>query len=101
MAAAPFAALEARVNGAVQRALSNAIAVVDGVDVPVLFDAPYDAPFDGQADAATPACVGDTATLGGFQRGDSIVIDGVLYQVGSAEPDGSGMTRLALYIAGG
>lgn len=96
--AAPFAALEQRANASVLAALANAVAVVGGVEVPVIFDAPYAAPFASQADAAEPECRGASRDLAGVQRGGSIVIDGRTYQVLRAEPDGAGLTRLVLGV---
>ena len=92
----PFAALEARANGAVLRRLCNAVAVVDGVDVPVIFDKPFASPFAGQVDAAAPECTGPEALLGALARGSEIAIGGVTYEVMTAEADGSGFVRLLL-----
>ena len=95
----PFAALEARANAAVLGRLCNAVAVVDGVDVPVIFEKPYAAPFGGEADAAAPECTGPAAGLGALERGDALSIGGVSYEVLTAEPDGLGLVRLILGTA--
>ncbi|MBB3642607.1 head-tail joining protein [Variovorax atrisoli] len=92
----PFADLEARVNSAVLDRLCNAVAVVGGVDVPVIFEKPYAAPFGGEADATAPECTGPSTGLGALERGDSLTIDGVAYEVITAEPDGAGFVRLVL-----
>jgi hypothetical protein len=92
----PFAALEARANGAVLGRLANAIAVVGGVDVPVIFDKPYASPFAGEADAAAPECTGPVAGLGSLERDGALLIDGIAYEVQTAEPDGRGFVRLVL-----
>lgn len=97
---APFAALEARANSAVLSTLANAVAVVGGVEVSVIFERPYSGPFGGQVDGVAPECVGPTSALGSLQRDDAIAIGGAEYRVVTAEPDGSGMTRLVLYTPG-
>jgi len=93
---APFAVLERRVDDAAIAHLANAVALVNGREVAVIFDTPYAAPFDGQVDAAAPQCSGASADLAGLERGSTIVIDGAAYTVVRAEPDGAGMTRLVL-----
>lgn len=92
----PFASLEARTNGAVLGRLCNAVAVVGGVDVPVIFDKPYAGPFGGEVDAAAPECTGPVSALGALERGDALSIGGVAYEVQTAEPDGTGFLRLVL-----
>lgn len=92
----PFAALEARANAAVLRRLCNAVAVVDGVDVPVIYEKPYAAPFGGEVDATAPECTGPADALGSLERGHPLSIGGVAYEVITAEPDGSGFVRLVL-----
>ena len=92
----PFAALEGRANGAVLHRLANALAVVGGVDVPVIFDKPYAAAFGGEADAAAPECTGPASALGTLERDSAISIDGVAYEVETAEADGLGFVRLVL-----
>lgn len=92
----PFAALEARANGAVLGRLANAIAVVEGVEVPVIFDKPYAAPFGGEVDAAAPECTGPAAGLGALERDSALSINGLNYEVETAEQDGLGFVRLVL-----
>lgn len=96
---APFAASEARANAAVLGRLCNAVAVVGGVDVPVIFEKPYAGPFGGEADAAAPECTGPVDGLGALERGDALSIGGVAYEVITAEPDGSGFIRVVLGTA--
>lgn len=96
MSLAPFANLEQRLNRAVLGRLANAVAVVGGVDVPVLFERPYAGPFGGEVDAVAPACIGPLESLGDFERGDELVIDGATYVVQKPEPDGTGFVRLVL-----
>ena len=96
MSLTPFATLQQRVNRAVLGRLADAVAVVEGVEVPVLFSAPYAAPFGGEADAAAPECTGPAVGLGALERGDSLSIGGVAYEVLTAEPDGTGFVRLVL-----
>lgn len=92
----PFAAIEARANSAVLRRLCNAVAVVDGVDVPVIFEKPFAAPFQGAVDAAALECTGPELALGGLVRGSPIEIGGAAYEVLTAEADGAGFVRLVL-----
>lgn len=93
---AAFAALEARVNAAVLSRLSNAVASVGGEDVPVIFERPYAGPFEGAVDASAPTCTGPSSAFGVLERDDPIVIDGVAYEIETAEPDGAGMVNLTL-----
>lgn len=92
----PFAALEARVNDVVLARLSNAVAAVGGVEVPVMFAKPFAAPFGGEADAVAPECTGPEWGLGALERDDALSIGGVAYEVETAEPDGQGFVRLVL-----
>lgn len=93
---APFAALEARTNAVVGARLANAVALVSGVSVPVIFDDPYAAPFGGEVDASAPECSGPSDLLGGLVRGDQIVIGEATFAVMTCEPDGIGFVRLVL-----
>lgn len=93
---APFAELEQMANTSVLEFLTNAIATVDGVDVPVMFRKPYAAPFGGEVDAAAPECTGPAEGLGVLERGSELTIGGVAYRVLTAEPDGVGFIRLVL-----
>ena len=97
----PFAALQDRVNRALDRHLTNALAEVDGMAdlVPVEFDDPYAALFDDQADAQAPECWGPVAALGGLERGDSLRIDGKPFEVLRSKPDGTGRIHLILRSA--
>lgn len=100
MATAPFQPVQQRINSAVLRRLANAEATVGGMAVPVIFDKPYSDPFAGQIDAMAPVCTGASADLAGLERDSAIAIDGVEYRVETAEPDGTGLTRLVLYRPG-
>lgn len=96
MSLAPFANIHQRLNRAVLGRLADAVATVGGVDVAVLFQNPYASPFGGEVDASAPECLGPQAVLGGLERGGQLSIDGVAYEVITAEPDGSGLVRLIL-----
>ena len=98
--ATPFAAIEQSVNAGVLGTLANAIAVVGGQEVAVIIDRPYADAFGGQVDAAAPECIGPSAVLGTLQRDEAITVDGTDYRIVTAEPDGTGMTRLVLYTPG-
>lgn len=93
---APFAPLQAATNRTVLATLANAVAVVNGSDVPVLFDQVYEPAYDTQVDAAITDCVGDSTLLAGVERGDTLFVAGKLFRVERAEPDGTGLTRLLL-----
>lgn len=97
--ATPFQALQGRANRAVFDRLANAVALVAGVEVAVLFDQPYAAPFGESLDTMAPVCAMPTLDALAVQRGDSIVIGGVPYMVERIEPDGTGVSRLTLYAA--
>lgn len=98
---ASFAALESRLNDRIIGRLANAQALLpNGHEVPVIFDLPYEDAFDDQVDTAAPQCVGKTAALGALARDDALLIDGQLYRVRRAEPDGAGLTKLVLYAVG-
>ena len=99
-AIAPFASVEQWVNAGVLGTLANAIAVVGGQEVAVIFDRPYADAFGGQVDVAAPECLGPAEVLGTLQRDDAITIAGTEYRIVTAEPDGTGMTRLVLYTPG-
>jgi len=96
---APFAALEARVNGAVLDRLTNAIALVGALEVPVIFERPFADPFQGDVDATAPMCTGSADQLGAVVRGSDIQIGADAYKVDRIEPDGAGFVRLVLYPA--
>lgn len=93
---APFARLQARLNAATRKHLANAVARVGGVDVSVEFNKPYAPAFDGDVDARAPECWGAEEDLGGLARFDRIDVDGIPYQVMTAEPDGAGNVHLVL-----
>ncbi|MEG0921345.1 MAG: hypothetical protein RSD57_13675 [Comamonas sp.] len=97
VAIAPFAALMRETNAVVMQALPNAIAVVNG-DEPfgVIFEMPYADGYGAVVDGRSPVCTGPAAQLAGLERDGEIVIDGQLYVVDSAEPDGDGFIKLAL-----
>ncbi len=95
---APFAALEARTNVVVVARLSNAVALVNGVDVPVMFDKPYAGAFGGEADAVAPELTGPAWGLAALQRDDPLSVSGIAYEVETAEPDGHGFVRVMLRV---
>lgn len=92
----PFAVIEGRVNDTVAHRLANAIALVGGVEVPVMFDKPFAAPFGGEVDAAAPECTGPEWGLGSLERDSAVSIGGIAYEVETAEADGHGFVRLVL-----
>lgn len=100
MTLAPFAALESRINSAVQRRLANATAThQSGAPFGVLFDrAPSDPFGNGAVDAATCTAAFCLANAPGLVEGGELVIDGVAYAVASGvQPDAGGWVSLAVY----
>ena len=93
---ARFAPLEQMVDASVLDHLANAIAVVDGEDVPVIFDRPYAGAFGGQVDTSSPTCVGPMEKLGGLERDARIAIGGAGFLVLTAEQEGATLVRLIL-----
>lgn len=71
-------------------------ALIGGIAVPVIFDAPYAAPFGESLDTVEPTCLLPSNAVA-VKRGDVVQIAGITYRVERAEPDGTGATRLALY----
>lgn len=96
-----FAALETRLNGAVESHLSNAIVEFDGGE-PFGGDfgrAQSADPFGGAAvDAADFRLSFDSARAPGLAEGRTIMVDGVDYTVTSGvQPDQSGWITVSVY----
>ena len=99
MTIAPFAALEARVNIAVQHRLANATATYQGGEpFGVIFEREGADPFGQAVDAAALSvayCVGNTP---GVREGSELVINGVAHKVsGPVQPDAGGWVVLSVY----
>ncbi|WP_027730880.1 hypothetical protein ABL850_14765 [Variovorax paradoxus] len=94
----PFAALEDRVNAAVEARLSNALASFNGGEAfGVVFDRLPVQLIDGYAESAGPEASFDIARAPGLAHGSVLVIDGVGYSVtGGLEPDRSGWVTVQL-----
>lgn len=116
---APFARLEARMNAAVMNRISNAVAILAGVEVRGIFSDPRargDVGLLGMVDsrpvfelltADIPMSVlqhfGPAAATDAYLLIDSpdaadlrLVVHGSAYQVVEHQPDGTGMSRLML-----
>ena len=96
-----FAALESRLNGAVEVHLSNAIVEFDG-GIPFGGDfgrAQSADPFGGAAvDAADFRLSFDAARAPGLAEGRTITVDGVDYRVtGGVQADQSGWITISIY----
>lgn len=93
----PFARIQARVNEAVSRRLSNAIAVFDGGEpFRVIFDREQHESLDSIGGYAT-TCSLYLASAPGLEQDSVLHIDGVAYTVTSPiEPDSSGWVTLQL-----
>lgn len=94
--AAPFAALETKVNDAVMRRLANATAIINGVDVDGIFSKEY-AEFSGVIGGSNPTFQCKSADVAAVTNGTALTINSINYKVaGAPQPDGSGLTLLQL-----
>lgn len=95
--AAPFAALETRLNSAVFKRMSNADATLAGAPVVGIFEAGFAIGQVGIGMAGTqPTFTLATANVVGEAVGQSLVVSGTTYYVAAHEPDGAGLSRLLL-----
>ncbi len=96
--AAPFAALESRLNTAVLSRLSNAAVTVDGAEVNGIFDNGYDLATVGLSGMAStqPTFTLSTSSVPASPVGTPVVVNGTNYLVAAHEPDGTGISRLIL-----
>lgn len=99
MSIAPFAAIELRLNRAVQARLANASAVYQGGEAfGVLFDRTAQAPFGEALDAAQPSAAFCIANTPGLTQGSELAIDGVVHIVaGQVQPDAGGWVVVDVY----
>lgn len=95
---APFAALEARVNTAVFKRLSNADATLDGVPVQGMFEKAYALGEVGASGMASsqPIFTLATSAVPANPVGTALVVNSVTYTVAAHEPDGTGVSLLYL-----
>lgn len=95
--AAPFAALEARVTGAVFRRLSNADATLNGLAVIGIFDNAYALQdVGGEVYASGPVFTLASSAVPANVAGATLVVGGIAYKVVEPMPDGTGVTVLRL-----
>ncbi len=95
--AAPFAALEARVNRAVFARLSNATATLAGLPVSGIFDNAYQLDeLTGGVAGSAPVFVLASSDVPANVAGLSLIVNGSTYKVVEPMPDGTGMTTLRL-----
>ncbi len=100
MSLAPFAALESRLNSAVQKHIANATAVHNGgAPFGVLFDRATADPFGtGAVDSVACTVAFCGANAPGLAEGSTLVIDGAAYTVASGvQPDAGGWVTLSVY----
>lgn len=102
MTIAPFAALEDRVNRAVQHRIANATATYQGGEAfGVIYDRAGADPYDGAVDAAALSVAYCVANTPGVREGSELVIDGVRHTVaGPVQPDAGGWVVLKVYVKG-
>ena len=94
---APFAALEARVNAAVVKRLSNADATLAGVAVQGIFDSAYALEdVAGGVSAYGPVFTLASSAVPAVVAGLTLVVNGSSYKVVEPMPDGTGLTVLRL-----
>ncbi len=96
---APFAALEARVNSVVFARLPNVVASIDGGEpFGAIFEDAYAVGNVGALGMASsqPVMVVPSARVPAGAEGRPVIVDGVSYRIGTAEPDGGGTVRLML-----
>lgn len=99
MSIAPFAALESRLNSAVQARLANATAVhLGGEPFGVLLDRTSADPFGGAVDTAAITVAYCIANTPGIAEGSELAINGVTHIVtGQVQPDAGGWVVLSVY----
>jgi hypothetical protein len=96
-----FDVLEARVNQAAMKKLANALARIDGVDVPVIFDAEYKVGLVGVVGmgASEPQMVMSNSDVPADFIGMQTEVNGALWTVAERKPDSklpSGLTVVIL-----
>lgn len=96
--AAPFAALEARVNQSVFSRLANAQADFGGGLVPVIFDNAYAHGGVGPIGMAgtQPMATLKTADVPANPIGQTVTINAIAYAIAEHQPDGAGVSTLFL-----
>lgn len=95
--AAPFAALQSRINSAVIKRLSDVDALLAGLPVQGLFDAEYmQLDLASGIESSSPAFTLASASVSANAGGASLVVNGKTYKVVESKPDGTGMTVLRL-----
>jgi len=94
--AAPFAALQTRLNSAQIKHLADKTLLVGGNEVTGIFNNNYVDPFNVETMATMFFCkVSDVE----YVKHEDIVIDGLkVYMVRGVQPDGNGMVRLILEL---
>lgn len=98
--AAPFAALESRLNSAVLQRLSNAEATLSsGTVVPVIFDNGYAQGLGGMVETSQPSCQLASTDAATLAQGGTLAIGAMSYRVAEIHPDGTGLTTLVLELA--
>ncbi len=95
-----FDALEARLNRAAMAKLANAVAVIDDVDHPVIFDAEFKVGAVGTVGigAAEPMMTISTAALPEDFIGTRITVNGAAWTIADRQADGAayGLTVVML-----
>jgi hypothetical protein len=95
-----FDTLEARMNSVAMKKLANAIAIIAGVNVLVIFDAEYKAGMVGVTGmgAASPQMVISNADVPDDFIDSQIQINGANWTVVDRQPDGALPTGLTLIL---
>ncbi len=106
--ATAFAQHESRINATIIARLANALAIINGAEVPGILRGPYQAALGGFAESTAPTFLCSTADVEPFfpysslprvtgaSQGTQISINGIAYSVTEIHPDGTGLTALIL-----
>ena len=106
--ATAFAALETRINAAIQKSLANAVAVINDTEITGIFDNGYQAALSGFVESSAPTFLCQTADVQrfvdgtsmprvtGLTKGSAITIAEVQYKVLEIHPDGTGLSTIIL-----
>ena len=97
MTTARFAASLDRLKRAVFAHLSDAVALLDGVEVTGLFDREYMQAFDGIS-STTPAMEVPSTAVVSTTTTSMLVVYGNTYRVRSIQPNGKGASLLLLEL---
>jgi len=98
-----FATAQARANVSVFKHLANARATFGGRSFDILFRSAYSGALNGMLESASPQAQALSADVSTVVQGDTFFIGdaltGINYIVRNVQPDGTGITTMALELA--